>query len=150
MKECSFILQGINVMLQISKAVTITDSEIKISSMRSSGSGGQNVNKVSTAIHLKFNIQNSKLPDFYKKRLLTLSDHRITQEGVIIIKAQSYRTQEKNKLDALTRLKNLIKEVALPGKSREPTEPTKASKQRKAKNKNKRSQTKNLRARVDY
>lgn len=137
-------------MLQISKAVTITDSELEISSMRSSGPGGQNVNKVSTAIHLKFNIQNSKLPDFYKERLLKLSDHRITQKGVIIIKAQAYRTQEKNKLDALTRLKNLIKEAILPIKSRKPTKPTKASKQRKTENKNKRSLTKNLRARVDY
>ncbi|MDB9744228.1 alternative ribosome rescue aminoacyl-tRNA hydrolase ArfB [Fibrobacterales bacterium] len=137
-------------MLQISNAVSILDTEIEISAIRSSGAGGQNVNKVATAIHLKFNIKTSGLPEFYKERLLTLSDHRVTQEGVIIIKAQSHRTQEKNKIDALNRLRKLIKEATLPIKNRKATESTRASKQRKSENKSKRSQTKSLRSRVDY
>ncbi len=99
-------------MLIISQAVSIPDDEIEISAIRAQGSGGQNVNKVSSAIHLRFDIAASSLPEFYKERLLALSDSRISKDGVIIIKAQTHRTQEKNRKDALERLQHLIKMIA--------------------------------------
>jgi len=100
--------------MQISSHVTIPDSEIDIHAMRSQGAGGQNVNKVSTAIHLRFDIMASSLPPFYKEELLKLKDHRISQDGIITIKAQQYRTQERNREDALERLRLLIQSVAIP------------------------------------
>jgi ribosome-associated protein len=103
-------------MLYISSHVIIPDSEIDIHAMRSQGAGGQNVNKVSSAIHLQFDIAASSLPTFYKEELLKLNDHRISQEGVITIKAQQYRSQEQNREDALTRLSELIQSVAIPRK----------------------------------
>ena len=135
-------------MLQISRNVAIPDEEIDLSAIRAQGAGGQNVNKVSSAIHLRFDIHASSLPDDYKQRLLALRDRRISKEGVIIIKAQQYRTQEKNRQAALERLQELIKRVAVVQKARKPTRPTKASQKRRMDSKTQRGKTKLLRGRV--
>lgn len=132
-------------MLIISNTVTIDEWELEISAIRSQGAGGQNVNKVASAIHLRFDINRSKLPDFYKQRLLKLNDSRITKEGVIIIKAQSHRTQELNKEDALNRLKELILSATKVQKARRATKPTRSSQRKRMDNKTKRGQTKALR-----
>jgi len=136
-------------MLQISPHVTIPDSEIDIHAMRSQGAGGQNVNKVSSAIHLQFDIAASSLPAFYKEELLKLKDHRISQEGVITIKAQQYRSQEQNREDALERLRVLIQSVAIPRKKRKPTKPTKGSKNRRIESKKKQGRLKALRGSIE-
>jgi len=135
-------------MLQISRAVSIPDDEIDLLAIRSQGPGGQNVNKVSSAIHLRFDIHASSLPDFYKKRLLRQRDHRINKDGIVIIKAQQFRTQEKNRQAALERLKELIKTVAVVQKARKPTKPTKASQLKRLKRKTQRGKTKQLRSKV--
>ena len=136
-------------MLSISQQVEIPDSEIDIQAIRAQGAGGQNVNKVSSAIHLRFDIRASSLPDFYKRELLKLRDQRISNDGTIVIKAQRYRSQEKNRSEALSRLQALVKSVALPRKKRKPTKPTVGSIKRRVDSKTRRGQLKGLRGRVD-
>ena len=136
-------------MLHISSHVAIPDHEIGIHAVRSQGAGGQHVNKVSTAIHLRFDIATSSLPPFYKEALLKLRDHRISQDGVITIKAQQSRSQEQNRADALNRLRELIQSVAVPRKKRKATKPSRASKQRRLESKTKRGRLKALRGRID-
>ena len=137
-------------MLEISNTVQLADSEVEISAIRAQGAGGQNVNKVSSAIHLRFDIHASSLPAFYKERLLALRDSRITGEGVIVIKAQQYRTQEQNRADALARLVELIRSVTRVEKTRRPTRPTLGSRQRRLEGKTKRGAIKAGRGKVDF
>lgn len=135
-------------MLEISNSITLAEWEIELNAIRSQGNGGQRVNKVATAIHLRFDINRSSLPAIYKERLLKLQDSRITAEGIIIIKAQSFRTQDQNKDDALNRLKDIILVAMVVQKRRRATKPTHNSQKRRVDNKKRKGQTKSLRAKV--
>ena len=132
-------------MLQISSKVVIPDAEIQTHAVRSQGAGGQNVNKVSTAVHLQFHLRTSSLPSSYKAALLQLKDHRISAAGVITIKAQQHRTQERNRTEAFDRLRLLIQRVMIPRKKRKATQPTKASQDRRIERKKRRGRLKALR-----
>lgn len=135
-------------MLQITQKTTLSLEEISISAIRSQGAGGQNVNKVATAIHLRFDINASSLSPLYKERLLNLGDRRITKDGIIVIKAQQHRTQEQNKEDALKRLQILLQSVTLTPPKRKPTKPSRSAKRKRIDSKTKRGQVKALRGKI--
>jgi len=128
--------------------IAIDEAEVDISAIRAQGAGGQNVNKVSSAIHLRYDIPASSLPEDVKERLLALRDKRITAEGVLVIKAQSHRTQDMNRLDAYARLQDIVQSVALPPKPRRATRPTRASKERRLQAKSQRSAIKEQRGKA--
>ncbi len=135
-------------MIVISQHVAIPDGELEITAIRAQGAGGQHVNKTSTAIHLRFDIRASSLPEYYKERLLAASHHLISSDGVIVIKAQEYRSQELNREAALARLVAMIKELTREKKARRPTRPTRASKERRLASKAQKSSVKAMRGKV--
>ena len=143
LQQCAMSSAGQN-----SVIIEIKETEVDITAIRAQGAGGQNVNKVSSAIHLRFDIVASSLPDSVKARLLALRDSRITNDGVLVIKAQSHRTQDANKLDAFARLHELVNSVATPPRVRRVTKPSFGAKQRRLEGKSQRSEIKAMRARV--
>ncbi|OQY24765.1 MAG: hypothetical protein B6I37_02765 [Desulfobacteraceae bacterium 4572_35.2] len=135
-------------MIKVSNNVTISEHEVVVKAVRSQGAGGQNVNKVSTAIILFFDIQNSSLPQVYKSRLLQLSDRRITKQGVVVIKAQQHRSQEMNRAEACCRLQELVKRVMVVAKNRTSTKPSRSARKKRMDGKTLRGRTKSLRGKV--
>ena len=136
-------------MLRITNNIALPDDELEWHAIRAQGAGGQNVNKVSSALHLRFDIRRSSLPEAVKQRLLASRDQRITADGTLVIKAQRFRTQEKNRADALGRLRDMIIAATQVAKKRKPTKPTRASQRRRLDSKTKRGQTKRLRRSLD-
>ncbi|WP_201574385.1 alternative ribosome rescue aminoacyl-tRNA hydrolase ArfB [Psychrobacter sp. H8-1] len=137
-------------MIFISSNISLSDSEVEISAIRAQGAGGQNVNKVSSAIHLRFDINASSLSDVQKQRLLDSKDSRITKDGIFVLKAQQYRTQERNKIDAFERLKAFILQSTQVAKARKPTKPSRNAKRKRVDQKTQRGKTKALRGKVDF
>ncbi len=137
-------------MLKISNTVFIPETNLSFQAIRAQGPGGQNVNKVSSAVHIRFDIRNSDLPEVYKTKLLALSDQRITRDGVIVIKAQTFRSQEKNKADGIGRLISLIRESVREPRRRKATRPSRSSRNKRLESKTRHGKTKALRQKIKY